>query len=68
MLKINDEERNEAAPPGTAAAVEFFAAFFLAWTLFGLLNVYPGYVHYDTAEIAMWSTLEPALGYRKHPR
>lgn len=67
MLKINDQDHGEADPPGTAAAVEFFAAFFLAWTLFGLLNVYPGHVHYDTAEIAMWSALEPAFGYRKHP-
>lgn len=60
-------------PPGFATprhnlnAVEVFAGIFLAWTLFGLLNVYPGHVHYDTAEVAMWAALEPDLGYRKHP-
>jgi hypothetical protein len=51
----------------TAASAEFFACFFAAWTLFALFNVYPGYVHYDTAEIAMWSSLDLGLGYRKHP-
>lgn len=61
------EQTAFAAPRLTVAAVEALAGIFLAWTLFGLLNVYPGHVHYDTAEVAMWAALEPALGYRKHP-
>lgn len=56
-----------AEPPRPLAATEFFLTFFAAWTLFALGSVYPGHVHYDTIEVAMWSTLELSPGYFKHP-
>ena len=44
-----------------------FALAFLAAAVFALTSRYPGYVHHDTAEIAMWSTLPWPLGLPKHP-
>lgn len=44
-----------------------FALAFLAAAMFALTSRYPGYVHHDTAEIAMWSTLGWPLGLPKHP-
>jgi 4-amino-4-deoxy-L-arabinose transferase-like glycosyltransferase len=44
-----------------------FAAAFIATALFALTCRYPGYVHHDTAEIAMWSRLGWPLGLPKHP-
>jgi len=40
---------------------------FLAFAAFALTSRYPGYVHHDTAEIAMWSTLGWPAGLPKHP-
>lgn len=40
---------------------------FLATVAFALTCRYPGYVHHDTAEIAMWSGLGWPLGLPKHP-
>ena len=47
---------------GTAFLLAFVAA-----ALFALTSRYPGYVHHDTAEIAMWSTLGWPAGLPKHP-
>lgn len=44
-----------------------FSGAFLAALIFALTCRYPGYVHHDTAEIAMWSTLGWPLGLPKHP-
>ncbi len=44
-----------------------FAYAFVAAALFALTSRYPGYVHHDTAEIAMWSELGWPLGLPKHP-
>lgn len=44
-----------------------FAAAFCATAAFALTCRYPGYVHHDTAEIAMWSRLGWPLGLPKHP-
>ena len=40
----------------------FFASF-----AFGLLKVFPGYVHWDTGEAFLWSTLGFKFEYVKHP-
>jgi hypothetical protein len=45
----------------------FIVGFFLAWTAFIFLSRYPGYVHFDTAEIFAWSTLGFEGGFAKHP-
>jgi 4-amino-4-deoxy-L-arabinose transferase-like glycosyltransferase len=50
-----------------SAALFFFFVFFLACTALALLNVYPGDVHQNTAEIYMWSTLGFELIYSRHP-
>lgn len=44
-----------------------FAYAFAAVALFALTSRYPGYVHHDTAEIAMWSELGWPMGLPKHP-
>ena len=44
-----------------------FAWAFAAAAVFALTCRYPGYVHHDTAEIAMWSRLGWPLGLPKHP-
>ena len=51
-----------ALHPLTAFALAFAAA-----AAFSLTSRYPGYVHHDTAEIAMWSTLGWPPGLPKHP-
>jgi 4-amino-4-deoxy-L-arabinose transferase-like glycosyltransferase len=51
----------------SAAVAFFFFVFFLACTALALLNVYPGNVHNNTAEIYMWSTLGFKLIYARHP-
>ena len=51
-----------ALHPLTAFALAFAAA-----AVFSLTSRYPGYVHHDTAEIAMWSTLGWPSGLPKHP-
>jgi hypothetical protein len=48
-------------------ALPTFALIIAAAALFALTSRYPGYVHHDTAEIAMWSTLGWPLGLPKHP-
>lgn len=45
----------------------FIVGFFLCWTAFVFLSRYPGYVHFDTAEIFAWSTLGFEGGFAKHP-
>ena len=40
-----------------------FAWAFIAAAVFALTCRYPGYVHHDTSEIAMWSRLEWPLGH-----
>lgn len=52
-------KRYEAAP--------FFIAFFLSWSAVALLGRYPGYVHFDAAEIHAWASLGFHGGYIKHP-
>jgi Dolichyl-phosphate-mannose-protein mannosyltransferase len=47
--------------------IRFFFLLFLACTGLALLNVYPGDVHQNAAEIYMWSTLGFKLIYAKHP-
>lgn len=47
--------------------IRVFALVFAAATAFALTSRYPGYVHHDTAEIAMWSTLGWPVGLPKHP-
>jgi hypothetical protein len=44
-----------------------FALAFAVAAIFSLTSRYPGYVHHDTAEIGMWSTLGWPLGLPKHP-
>ena len=44
-----------------------FGGAFLTALTFALTCRYPGYVHHDTSEIAMWSTLGWPLGLPKHP-
>jgi hypothetical protein len=44
-----------------------FAFAFVATGMFALTSIYPGFVHHDSAEIAMWSTLGWSLGLPKHP-
>jgi hypothetical protein len=41
--------------------------FFASWVTYSLVSAYPGYVHEDPAEIAMWSSLGLHWGYVKHP-
>lgn len=48
-------------------ALPAFALAFAAAAVFALASRYPGYVHHDTAEIAMWSTLGWPIGLPKHP-
>ena len=55
------------APRQPALTTSAFALAFLAAAIFALTSRYPGYVHHDTAEIAMWSTLGWPLGLAKHP-
>ena len=52
--------------PSINPALAFVLAF-AATAAFALTSRYPGYVHHDTAEIAMWSTLGWPLGLPKHP-
>ena len=56
-------------PPAIAPMVNegTFAIAFCAIALFALTSRYPGYVHHDTAEIAMWSQLGWPVGLPKHP-
>ena len=51
----------------SAVVAFFFFVFFLACTALALLDVYPGDVHQNTAEIYMWSTLGFELIYSRHP-
>ena len=48
-------------------ANSFALRFFLSWTAFLFLSRYPGYVHFDTAEVYAWSTLGFEGGFAKHP-
>ena len=41
--------------------------FFVSWAAYGVLHVYPGYVHQDTAEVYMWSQIGYLGGFTKHP-
>ena len=41
--------------------------FFVSWAAVGVLHVYPGYVHQDTAEVFMWSQIGYLGGFTKHP-
>lgn len=50
-----------------AITIWTFAAAFAAAAAFALTSRYPGYVHHDTAEIAMWSRLGWIAGLPKHP-
>jgi 4-amino-4-deoxy-L-arabinose transferase-like glycosyltransferase len=58
---------NGASAGTSAAQFFFFFVFFLACTTLALLNVYPGDVHQNTAEIYMWGTLGSELIYARHP-
>ncbi len=50
--------------PSAPVIVLLFGA---AWLAFQLAQSYPGFVHEDPAEIAMWSSLGFDWGYVKHP-
>lgn len=57
-------------PSATSRPVVGVHAFLIglaAVALFALTSRYPGYVHHDTAEIVMWSTLDWPVGLPKHP-
>ena len=53
-------------PPAALSPMAFLLAFAAA-AVFAVTSRYPGYVHHDTAEIAMWSTLGWPAGLPKHP-
>lgn len=60
----------ETERPG-AIGIDSWALFFAlmagAWLIHGLTGRYPGYVHHDTAETAMWAHVGFQWGYQKHP-
>lgn len=53
--------------PAPALSPLAFLLAFAAAAIFAVTSRYPGYVHHDTAEIAMWSTLGWPAGLPKHP-
>jgi hypothetical protein len=60
--------RASTFPAASSLDVNSFSLrFFLSWTAFLFLSRYPGYVHFDTAEIFAWSTLGFEGGFVKHP-
>lgn len=68
--KLGLSESNERVGLVTQAARGqwiFGVVFFVMWSAFALIKVYPGTVHFDLSELYMWSTLGFKLGYVKHP-
>jgi hypothetical protein len=60
--------QTEISAKQTAASISiFFGLFFVFWTAYSFCSQYPGFVHKDTAEIAMWASQGFTLGHAKHP-